>query len=336
LSRRRGTSGVPLSFTVSATAPDAVTYAMSGAPAGMAMTGSGVVTWANPLPGTYAVVITARDGVTGLSGSGTYTMTIAAPAPPSVAPMTLTWTAGVTLSLQVQIGDLNPVTMTLSNAPAGMTSTGTTISWPSPAQGSFTVTVIAKDSKTGLTGQNTLKLTITAPQPPVVGGTTVTGRVGTALSFGVSVTNPNPVNYTLAGAPAGMSISAAGVVTWPAPVAGSYAVTVRASDPKTGLSGQGIYTVTIAVPGPVIKVTPIVGVAGKPVSGTIGISDASATSVSLTISGVPAGMAFALSGQVITATWAVPVTGNYTLSISAVDSAGLKASATVPVTITAH
>jgi hypothetical protein len=45
-----------------------------------------------------------------------------------------------------------------------------------------------------------------------------------------------------------MSVNAAGVVSWAPPLAGHYAVTVTAHDASTGLSGQGIYTVTIVVP----------------------------------------------------------------------------------------
>ena len=251
-----GKVGTALSFTVSVTAPNAVTYTLSGAPAGMSISSSGVVTWATPLAGAYAVTAIAKDSKTGLSGQGLYSVSIAAPV-------------------------------------------------------------------------------VVAPTAPVVASASVSGKPGMALSFTVSVTAPNAVSYTLAGAPAGMSISAAGVVSWAAPVLGSYAVTVTAKDSKTGLSGQGVYSVKIAAAGPVITAAAMSGVVGKAMSGSISISDPGATSVSVSISGVPLGMAFSVSGLNISANWASPVLGSYSLKVSVLDSAGLSATLTVPITITA-
>ena len=251
-----GKVGTALSFTVSVTAPNAVSYTLTGAPAGMAISSAGVVTWATPVAGSYAVTVVAKDAKTGLSGQGLYSVSIAAPV-------------------------------------------------------------------------------VVAPTAPVVASASVSGKPGVALSFTVSVTAPNAVSYSLAGAPAGMSISAAGVVSWASPVLGSYAVTVVAKDSKTGLSGQGVYSVKIAAAGPVITAAGMTGVVGKALSGSIVISDPGATSLSVSLSGVPLGMSFSLSGLTITANWASPVLGSYSLKVSVVDSAGLSATVNVPITITA-
>ncbi len=251
-----GKVGTALSFTVSVTAPNAVSYTLTGAPAGMAISSAGVVTWATPVAGSYAVTVVAKDAKTGLSGQGLYSVSIAAPV-------------------------------------------------------------------------------VVAPTAPVVASASVSGKPGVALSFTVSVTAPNAVSYSLAGAPAGMSISAAGVVSWASPVLGSYAVTVVAKDSKTGLSGQGVYSVKIAAAGPVITAAAMTGVVGKALSGSIVISDPGATSLSVSLSGVPLGMSFSQSGLTITANWASPVLGSYSLKVSVVDSAGLSATVNVPITITA-
>jgi hypothetical protein len=171
--------------------------------------------------------------------------------------------------------------------------------------------------------------------PPVVTGATVSGKPGIALAFTVAVSAANPVSYTLIGAPAAMGINSAGVVNWANPVVGTYSVTVVAKDSKTGLTGQGIFTVKIATVGPVITAPAMTGVAGKVLSGSVSISDPGAAWVSLTISGAPAGMAFVLNGLTVSANWPKPVTGSYSLKVSVVDSAGLTAQATVPVTIAA-
>lgn len=332
----QGKVGTALTFTASVTAPNAVTYALTGAPAGMTISTAGVVSWAVPVAGTYSVTITAKDTKTSLSGKGVYTVTIAAPLPPVVGTATISGTVGTALSFSAAATSANPVSYTLSGAPAGMTiSTAGVVTWAAPAIGSYAVTVTAKDSKTNLSGKGIYTVVIAAQLPPVVAATTVSGKPALALSFKVSVTAANPVTYTLTGAPIGMSIASTGVVSWANPVLGTYNVTVTAKDNKTGLSGQGVYTIKIASAGPVITATGTKGVAGVPLSGSIGIAAPGATSLSISISGAPLGMGFSLSGTTIKYFWTSPVAGNYILKVSLVDSAGLTAQASVPVTVTA-
>jgi hypothetical protein len=63
------------------------------------------------------------------------------------------------------------------------------------------------------------------------------------------------------------------------------------------------------------------------------VSDSKATSLSITISGVPQGMSFKSSGLTTTFTWPSPVTGKYVLTIKVTDSAQLTATAALPITI---
>ena len=329
-----GTVGVALSFSVTATAPDAVRYALSGAPAGMTIGSSGAVTWANPVAGSYSVTVIATDTTTSFTGQGVYKVTIAAPAPPSVTSVSISGTAGVAINYQVTVTSPDSTTLALSGAPSGVTlSSSALLSWSNPVQGSYTATVTAKDAKSGLSGIGTVKLLIGAAVAPVVSGASISGTTGKALSFSVSVTSANPVNLVMTGAPSGMTLSSAGLIAWSTPVVGSYSVTVNATDPKTGLNGQGVYKITIVAPGPQIAVTPITGMHGKAVSGTITLSDPTATSLSLSITGAPVGMTFTPNGLVIHVNWASPVAGKYTLAISATDSAKLSSTVSLPVTI---
>ena len=329
-----GVVGTPLSFTASMTAANPVTYSLSGAPTGMAISSAGLVTWTTPVIGSYAVTVTAKDSMTALSGQGLYTVTIAQPAAPVVTAVSITGTAGAALSYATAVKAANPVAYSLTGAPAGLTigSTGV-LSWASPVAGNYLVTAVAKDSKTGLTGQGMITIAISAPLPPSVSSATVQGKPGVALSFSAMATAPNPVSYNLSGAPAGMAISTAGLVTWASPVLGSYTVTVIAKDSKTGLTGQGVYSVKIATAGPVITALAMTGVVGKTMTGTIAIADATAASLSISISGVPLGMGFSISGSTITALWTAPVAGNYTLKVVVTDNAGLTTMANVAVTI---
>ncbi len=184
----------------------------------------------------------------------------------------------------------------------------------------------------------------TASKPPVIAGASLSGSVGTALLYPVSVTDANPVTFTLSGAPSGMTISTAGVLSWPAPVIGTWSVTVTARDTRTALTGHGVLEITIAAAkapsaaaaGPVITASALNGVAGKPLSGTISFADKTSNTLNITISGVPAGITFTPNGNSLTLRWASPVAGSYKISVSAKDGNGLTASLTVPITITAH
>ena len=314
------------------------------------------------VPGTYAsafndiakgsngscAACTAKSGYDLLSGLGTpnisslltsLTGVASAPTAPVVSGASINGKTFVALSFTVAASSANPLSYTLSGAPSGMTiSSSGIVTWPKPVAGTYAVTVTAKDSKTGLSGQAVYTVTIVAQPAPVVNAASITGKVGSALTFNPSVSAPNPVSYTLSGAPSGMSINSAGQISWPAPVLGNYAVTVIAKDSKTGLSGQAVINIaisTITASGPVISASTMKGVAGKALTGTISISDPGVSWIQVSISGAPLGIGFSMSGTTITLNWPRPITGNYTLKVTVLDSANRSAQANIPVTITA-
>jgi hypothetical protein len=331
-----GAAGKPLSFTVAASAANPLSYSMLGAPAGMSIAATGVVSWAAPVTGTYAVTMVARDTVSGLSGQGVYAIAIAPVAPPVVAAGAITGKVGTALAFNVSVTAANPVSYALAGAPAGMAiSSAGLVNWAAPVAGTYAVTVTATDSKTGLSGKGLYTVAIAAPLPPVVTVLGVSGKPGVALSFATTVVAPNPVRYSLSGAPSGMAINAAGVVSWASPVPGSYSVTVIARDSKTGLTGQAVATVKIAAAGPTISAPAMTGVAGKAMSGSIVLTAPGANALWISITGAPLGMQFSMSGMTITARWTLPVAGNYALKLVALDNNGLTAQLTVPVTVTA-
>ena len=334
-----GTVGTALSFSVTVTAAHPVSYVLSNAPTGMSISTAGLVSWTNPAVGNYSVTVTATDTQTGLSGHGTYSVTISSPQPPVVASETINGTAGTALTFTLSASDANPVTWSLTGAPSGMSvSSAGVVSWASPAAGSWQVTATANDTKTGLSGHATYSVVIAAPAPPSVAGGTIAGRVGAALSFSAAASGPDALTYMLSGAPSGMSINSSGVVGWSTPVAGKYSVTVIATDAKTGLSGRGVYTVTIAAAGPTITASSLVGTAGKKLTGSISFADSTSNSLSISVTGVPSGMAFtpAANSPVLNVTWNSPTTGSYTLVVSARDGNGLTSTLNVPVSIASH
>jgi hypothetical protein len=94
-------------------------------------------------------------------------------------------------------------------------------------------------------------------------------------------------------------------------------------------------TTTTTTTAPKLTTTSLAGVAGKALSASIAYSAPSSTSLTISISGAPSGMSFSASSGAIAVTWAKPVTGSYTLSITLKDNLGQTSTGTVAVKITA-
>ncbi|MBC7573141.1 MAG: S53 family peptidase [Herminiimonas sp.] len=318
------------------------------------------------VPGTYASVFadvtagadgicaicTARVGYDTLSGLGTPNVdnllaaiggasaAIIAPVAPSVLSHTITGRTGIALSFTASVHASNPVTYGLTGAPAGMViAANGAITWPSPIVGSTPVTVTATDISTGVGGSGTYLVVIASSAVlqavPVLTPAMISSAPGVALEFSTRARAAGPIAFALSGAPPGMGIGSTGVITWPVPLAGTYTVAVTAKDSRSGLSSVAPFTVVIAAGGPVITAPPIAAVAGTPVQGAIAVADPGARSLRMSISGVPMGMTFMLSGTTIYPIWAHPVAGSYTLDVEVVDALGLTTQRAVPVTITA-
>lgn len=155
---------VPLGITQQAASgvSSTLSYALSGAPAGMSVNSSGVLQWAAPVKGSYSITVTATNSA-GVSASGIYVLTVAV-VNPVVSSGTVTATAGVAISVPVIVSDAagNAVSLSLSGAPSGMSVSGGNLVWPKTVAGSYTVVVTAKDTVTGATGQGSYSIKINA------------------------------------------------------------------------------------------------------------------------------------------------------------------------------
>jgi len=245
-----GRVGTALTFTASVTSANAVTLTLGGAPAGMAISPAGIVSWAVPVAGTYNVTVTAKDTKTGLSATGVYTVVIAAQTPPVVTAAVINGKPGATLSFTPAIAASGPLTYSLSGAPAGMTiGSNGVVTWPSPVAGTYNVTVLAKDTKTGLTGTAVFVVKI-ATSGLVITAPATTGVAGKPLRGVINISAPNSVwlSISISGAPLGMTMAASGqtiTYNWAAPVAGTYSLKVSVVD-SSGLSAQATATITVA------------------------------------------------------------------------------------------
>jgi len=244
-----GTVGSALSFTVAATAPNALTYSLTGAPSGMAISSSGVVSWASPVLGHYAVTVSAKDSKTALTGQGLYSISIAAPAPPVVGSESINGQPGVALSFSVPYTSPDSVSFTLAGAPSGMTiSPQGVVTWANPVLGSYSVTATVKDSKTGLSAQGVYSIKI-AKTGPSITAAPITGVAGKPVTGSIVLADAgaNALSVTISGAPLGMAFSANGLTisaSWASPQVGNYALAVLARD-NLGQSTQATVPITI-------------------------------------------------------------------------------------------
>ncbi len=73
---------------------------------------------------------------------------------------------------------------------------------------------------------------------------------------------------------------------------------------------------------------------GHALTGSIAFTDSAATVLSISISGVPSGLSFGVSGNLLNADWASPVAGTYSLKVTVIDTQKLTTAATIPLTVT--
>lgn len=260
----KGVAGAPLSFSLSYTAPNAVTWSATGAPSGLNIDPStGIVSWPSPVAGTFALKVIATDQVTGLSNApATATIEVrtssAAEAPSIVHDIVIEGRTGQALSWALHAIHMNPVVFSFSGTvPAGLNlSPDGLLTWDSPVAGLTQATVVVQDTVTKLTDSSTLTLRIdqtqaTAPTPsgPQISATPINGTAGRPLMAFIGITDPgaNSVRVSIKGAPSGMNFGLSGLglmVRWNRPVKGTYNLVIQARDDNK-LSAQTTVVVTI-------------------------------------------------------------------------------------------
>ncbi len=94
-----------------------------------------------------------------------------------------------------------------------------------------------------------------APSAPVITSTPPTAAfVNQAYSYQAVATGTAPIAWALTAAPAGMTVSATGLVAWTPTAAGDAAVTLRASNAIGAVSQSWVISVTVAPPSQVLYV----------------------------------------------------------------------------------
>jgi outer membrane autotransporter protein len=301
--------------------------------------------YAGPDSFTY----TATNGA-GSSSPATVTITVSPPTilyTPAAPPHP---TAGVAYnhSIANASGGAAPYTYTMFTGvlPAGLTlASNGTISGTSAAVGTFTFKVVATDNSTG-TGPFTsapanVTLIVDAPIITLAPSTLPGGTVNTAYSQTITATGgtaPYTTYTVIAGTlPTGITLSSGGVLSGTPTQAGSFNITVTATDstagPSAPYSGSRAYTLTIA--GPTITLAPASvpnATVGTAYTRTVAASGGTAPYTFSTTGSVPPGLSISSSGTLS----GTPTTaGDFLFSIVATDAQSFTGSRTYIVQVTA-
>ncbi|MBV8789314.1 MAG: putative Ig domain-containing protein, partial [Mycobacterium sp.] len=220
------------SYNVSSYAGQAITLKLTGAE-----TGNGQTSF-----------VTDDYALNTSGGSTTNTVTVTSPG-------NQTSTAGTQIkALQIAASDSasgQTLTFTATGLPAGLSiSSGGQITGTPTTAGTSSVTVTVKDS-TGASGSTTFTWTVN----PAAGNTVTvtnpgsqTSTAGTAISaLQIQATDSasgQTLTFSATGLPAGLSISSSGSITGTPSTAGTYTVTVTATD-TTGAKGAATFTWTV-------------------------------------------------------------------------------------------
>jgi len=325
-----GPAGSPFSQTFTQTgAIGTATFTLfSGTlPSGLTLASNGVLSGTPTVTGSYPITVMVTDSQ-GCTGVGpTYPLQITCPTITVTNPAVNTGTAGVAFSQTfTQSGGVGATTFSLGGGtlPAGLTLASSGVLSGTPTQtGSYPITVTATDSN-GCTGTGpTYTLTINCQTITVTNPAVSSGTAGVAFSQtftqsgGIGTTNFSLATGTL---PAGLTLSAAGVLSGTPTQTGSFPITVKATD-SNGCSGTGT-TYTLVIACQTITVTnPAVnsGTVGTAFSQTFTQSGGIGATTFSTASALPAGLTLSSAG-VLSGT--PTQTGSFPITVTATDSNG--------------
>src|SRR5207253_8305531 len=92
---------------------------------------------------------------------------------------------------------------------------------------------------------------IRSPAPVITSPATATGQVGVAFSYQITATN-NPTSFNATGLPAGLSVNTStGLISGTPTTAGTYSVTISATN--AGGTGSATLVITTSPAAPVIQ-----------------------------------------------------------------------------------
>ncbi|MBL8868680.1 MAG: putative Ig domain-containing protein [Planctomycetaceae bacterium] len=300
---------------------DPIRYRLVVAPLGMSIDASrGTIRWTpnNQQFGEHFVVIEASDPY-GAIGTQRFTVNVnCVNSPPMIVSVPLTTALTErTYIYPVRATDLEsgPLRFKLLSSPTGMSINADTglIRWnPSTQQlGEHTVTVEVTD-EAGAVGLQVYKIVVRSSDEPVdpnnpdgpklgnraplfTSTPVFNAKSGVVYQYTVSAIDPDrdAISFALQNPPAGMTISASGVITW-APALGTngtYPITISATDVHGARTNQAFALNVAANSAPVITSQPVTNVAaGAIYRYAVRVTDADDDPLAYVLEGAPDGM----------------------------------------------
>ncbi len=211
---------------------DAVTLTLDNAPPGAVIdTASGHLTWTPTAAGSFSFVIRATDvptgsGVASRAVTQSFDLSVVPNSPPAITTTSLPpgSTAAYTHTILAVDPEADPIRFRLDadSIDRGLTideATGV-LSWAVPAVGAWAVVVTARDPE-GASSSRRLDLRVTdnvsTNHPPqILSNVSGSIQLGQTFLHQLKTFDPDgdPLSYSLTTAPAGMTISADGLIQW--------------------------------------------------------------------------------------------------------------------------
>lgn len=327
-------AGQPYSQTVVAgggTAPYTYSIMAGALPAGLTFS-AGTISGIPTVSGSFFVTIRAQDSTTGPGApyavARYYPLTVAAPL--VITPASLpTANAGSFYSQTLTAsGGVAPYSFNLASGalPAGLTlGTDGSISGTTLEDGTFTFTVSAEDSTGGtpIAGSQVYSLSVAPPTITLSPASLPDGLAGASYSASISASGGTaPYSYAVTSAlPAGLTLSASGLLSGTPIETGSFSFSVTATDSSGGTgahTGTQVHSLVIQSPNFTLQPSSLPpAITGQPYSQTIVAGGGTAPyTYSIMAGALPAGLTFSAG----TISGIPTATGQFFVTIRAQDS----------------
>lgn len=350
--------GTAYSATLTAsggTTPYAFSVVGGTLPDGIVLSTGGALSGTPTISGTFGFTVRVTDAG-GVSAEGAQTLVVDAPAVPDARPTVVTvpatsTTGPTTIDLSAQTANAARIEIVTPPAQGSATVDGMSIRYtPQPGfYGTVTFTYrsvgYANGGQTGVaSAPATVTVTLAAPTLVLAPSTLPAGRVAVAYAQTVSASGGTaPYAYALTGdaLPAGLTLSAAGVLSGAPTAGGTFNFTVTATDSSTGTGPFSVsqsYALTVAASTIVVSPASLpAGTRGTPYSASVSATGGVAPyAYAVSAGALPTGLTLSTAGVLSGTPTAV---GSFTFTVTARDSAGgagpYTGSATYTVTISA-
>ncbi len=327
-----GAYGVPVELSIAATDAnlgdsDFLTYSLLEAPeAAWVQPSTGTFYWTPYTLGSFTFDVVVSDGE--LTDSQSVTVNVAANEAPVLdaitTPISTAVLSEVTFTAAASDAEDEPLTFSLTGAPAGATINSTTggFSWTPTTEGSFTFSVTVTDWN----GSDSQSVTVNvSDQEPVLDAITtpISAAVLSEVTFTASASDAEgeTLTFGLSGAPTGATINATtGAFSWTPSTSGSYTFSVRVFD-RNGWDSQDV-TINVSDEDPVLDAitTPIAAAVIGEVTFTATASDAEGEALTFGLTGEPAGASIDSSTGAFS--WTPSTEGSYTFTVTVSEAHG--------------